>query len=44
MVVQGRVGRTTRYGRAYLIWLNAPELSPNLDPVDKISTQLVEPR
>jgi hypothetical protein len=38
---QGRVGRTTRCGRAYHMWLGAPELPPNLSPADKNSTQLV---
>jgi hypothetical protein len=42
MMVRCRVRRTIRYGRAYLIWPNAPELFPNLDPVDKISTHLLE--
>jgi hypothetical protein len=43
IVVQDRAGYTTRCGRAYLMWLGAPELPPNLDPIDKNSTQLVEP-
>jgi hypothetical protein len=43
-VVQGRDDRTTRCGRAYLMWLGVSESLPNLDPANKISTQLVELR
>jgi hypothetical protein len=43
VLVQGRAGRTTRCGHAYLKCLSAPELPPNLDSADKNSTQLVEP-
>jgi hypothetical protein len=39
---KGRAGRTTRCGRAYHMWLGAPELPPNLGPANKILTQLVE--
>jgi hypothetical protein len=38
-----RAGRTTRCGHAYLMWLGALKLFPNLEPTSKISTQLVEP-
>jgi hypothetical protein len=40
---QGRVGRTTRCDRAYHMWPGAPKLPPNLGPVDKNSTEHVEP-
>jgi hypothetical protein len=42
--VQGRAIRTTRCGRADLMWLGTPDLLPNLDPADKNSTELVELR
>jgi hypothetical protein len=43
MVVQGWTGCSTRCGHAYLMWLGVTELFPNLELVDKISTQLMEP-
>jgi hypothetical protein len=44
IVVHGWAGHTTWCDHAYLMWLDALELLPNLDPADKTSTQLVEPR